>query len=316
MYRKVRGSVFVLLLALILPACSTVTQEKVNEVQRKPQTSPTLAQANTRVLKRKVAIARFTDETHHGSSFLVDKNYERVGKQAMDVLSARLAETGKFLMFERSDLGKVQAERSLANMDARTVGADYLVVGSVSEFGRTATSEVGIFSRNKKQTARATVNVRLIDVATGQIVFSQEGSGEASSEANRVFGVGETAGYDSELDDKALSAAISKLVSNLVENLLDKPWQAYIVARQGDQYLVTGGKSQGLSIGDELVVMAPGKKVNNAQTGMTIELPGTEKARIRVTQLLGHGNNEVSLCAVTSGNLAGADINKLVVRAP
>src|SRR5690606_7797901 len=107
--------------------------------------------------------------------------------------------------------------------------------------------------------ARAKVNVRLVDVRTGQIVYSEEGSGEALSEANTVFGVGERAGYDSSLDDKALSAAISKLVSNVVENLMDKPWQAYLIGEQDGLYIMTGGKTQGVKVGDTFSVMQRGK---------------------------------------------------------
>ena len=48
----------------------------------------------TVTLKKKVAIARFSNETRSGQSFLVDDNNDRIGKQASDILSARLAETG------------------------------------------------------------------------------------------------------------------------------------------------------------------------------------------------------------------------------
>ena len=134
----------------------------------------TLAVESFKGLKRKVAIARFTNETKHGNSFLLDNNNDKIGKQAMDILSARLTQTGQFLMFERADLGKIVKEQKLANVSSKAIGADYLIIGSVSEFGRTSTSDVGIFSRNIKQEANATVNVRLVDVTTGQIIFSQD----------------------------------------------------------------------------------------------------------------------------------------------
>jgi hypothetical protein len=44
-------------------------------------------QAQERTLKRKVAIARFTNETTYGRSFLVDKDANPIGKQALDSLS-------------------------------------------------------------------------------------------------------------------------------------------------------------------------------------------------------------------------------------
>lgn len=307
--------VFISLLASVIAisGCSTVTKPTVNKVASEPVISPVLQQ-EAKGLKRKIAIARFSNETKHGSSFLLDENNDRVGKQAMDILSARLTETGKFIMLERADLDKVTKEAGLSGLESSIVGADYLIVGSVSEFGRSSTSEVGIFSRNKKQVAKATVNVRLINVKTGQIVFSEEGSGESDSEANSVFGVGERAGYNSSLDDNALSAAISKLTSNLVENLLDIPWRSYIVDESDGAYIIAGGAEQGIESGDEFKVLAPGKTVKNPQTGLDIELPGKTIGHLQVIQTAGSGQNEISICALTDGSFAGFELSALYIQ--
>ena len=303
------------ILSLSLFACaSSPPSEIINKANSDPQISKTITMEAFKGLKRKIAIARFTNETKHGNSFLLDNNNDKIGKQAMDILSARLTQTGKFLMFERADLGKIIKEQKLANVSSKVVGADYLIIGSVSEFGRTTTSDVGIFSRNIKQEANATVNIRLVDVTTGQIIFSQEGSGTSSSEAARTFGVGKRAGFDASIEDKALSAAISKLVSNLVENLMDKPWVTYILDNQKGQVIISGGKSQGLKIGDSLKVMKKGRKVKNPQTGMMIELPRTKIAKLSVIAFSGPGNNEVSICTIPSGNLSGISNKDVIVQ--
>ncbi len=304
-----------LCLSLTLAGCSTVTQQTVNKpTTTQPQISKTLMQDDKRSLKRKVAIARFSNETSHGNSFLLDKQNDRVGKQAMDILSTRLTQTGKFIMLERADLDKISKEKDLSNLSQKTIGADYLIVGSVSEFGRESSSEVGIFSRNRKQVAHATVNIRLLDVKTGQIIYSEEGSGKAESEANTVFGVGEKSGYDSSLDDKALSASISKVISNLVENLLNKPWQSYVLSEQDGTYLIAGGKEQGILPGDKFAVTTTGKTIKNPQTGMDIQLPGKKIATLEVISSTGTGQNEVSFCKVIEGSLAGQTLSSLVVK--
>ena len=185
----------------VITACTSSTKEIVNTVSSAPRISPTLEQAPQKAIKRKVAIARFSNETRHNNGFLLSEQNDRIGKQAMDILSARLTETGQFLMLERADLDKITSEQKLTGMTKQAVGADYLIVGSVSEFGRSVSSEVGVFSRNKIQTAKASVNVRLVDVQTGQVIFAEEGSGSANTEANTVLGVGTRAGYDASLDD-------------------------------------------------------------------------------------------------------------------
>jgi hypothetical protein len=216
-------------------------------------------------------------------------------------------------MFERDDLDKVKSEQALNGVTSSVVGADYLIVGSISEFGRKTTSETGIFSRNKIQQAVATVNVRLIDTKTGQIIFSEEGSGEARAEANTTFGVGERAAFDSTLNDKAISAAISKVVSDLMENLLDTPWKAYLIAEQDGQYIMTGGASQGISVGDEFTILQKGKLIKNPQTGLMIELAGKPIATATVELLTGTGNNEISIVSLDSALPAQTDLAQLVV---
>ena len=95
------------------------------------------------------------------------------------------------------------------------IPSDYLILGSVTEYGRRTEGDVGVLSRTKKQIANASVNIRLVDVKTGQIIYSEEGSAEVSSEVGTVIGIGSQAGYDSSLDGKAISGAITKLVSAL-----------------------------------------------------------------------------------------------------
>jgi len=174
-------------------------------------------------LKRKVGIARFSNETVSGTTFLVDDSGDRLGKQASDILSARLAETGKFLMFERMDGDNVTAEQMLAGLKEEGVAIDYLIVGSVSEFGRSTQSETGVFQRKKTQRAYAKVNVRLIDVETGRIIFATEGAGEATSEAKKTLGAGTSAGYDQSLTDKSMSPR--KKATTLSPEALARDWR-------------------------------------------------------------------------------------------
>lgn len=313
-----KGYFALLILSLFLcQSCATLKKPEVEVVPEKtPQVSKTLTkEAPRRFLKRKVAIARFTDETKHGQSFFLDKNQDWIGKQAMDILSARLAATDKFLLLERADIDKIKKELEMGNLASLKIPADYLIVGSVSEFGRKTTGEVGILSRTKKQTAYAKVNIRLLDIHTGQIIYSEEGEGEAFSEVGTVMGVGGRAGYDATLDDKAISAAISKLVNQIVENLLEKPWRSYILSKHDDGYIIAGGKSQGVRAGDVFGVYQKGERVLNPQTNMFIELPSKLVGKIKVQSLLGiDPDNEVCLCSLESGNLSGLNLQDIYVQ--
>ena len=135
-------------------------------------------------------------------------------------------------------------------------------------------------------------------------MHSEEGEGEAYSEAGTVIGIGERAGYDSTLNDKAIEAAITNLSSNVIENLLDKPWRAYVLGFENDYFIISGGKSQNIKPGKIFDVVMEGKKIKNPQTNMFITLPGKQVAELKVVQCAGDTvQNEVSFCELVSGNL-------------
>ena len=210
----------------------------------------------------------------------------------MDILSARLAASEKFIMLEREDIDLINNELGMNNLSSLNIAADYLILGSISEFGRNTTGEVGVFSRTKKQTAFAKVNIRLVDVSTGQVIYSEEGAGEAFSEVGTVLGGGTRAGYDSSLNDKVISAAISKLVNNVIENLTEKPWRSYILNIEDEKIIIAGGKTQGINVGDKFNIFKKGSTVTNPQTGLKIELPGELIGVVKITNTLGNNIND------------------------
>ena len=262
-------------------------------------------------LKRKIAISRFSNETQSGNSFLVTNNGDRIGKQASDILSAKLSESQKFLIFDRLDSGGLSAEKILAGLKEDGIAVDYLIVGSVTEFGRSTESDTGVFSRAKIQKAFAKVAVRLVEVSTGRIVHSEEGAGEALITTKKTMGVGSSAGFDQSLTDKAISSAIGKVVSNLVENMTGKPWRSYLLTDEGEgSYILAGGASQGITTGTEFVVIKRGRKIKNPQTGAVIELPGKKVATVEVVMTLGEDElSEVSYVTLTSGSVDGAALD-------
>lgn len=301
---------------LIFTGCATVNRPDVKSVDEQPKISKTVEIKKVDAkpgLKRKVAVGRFTNETKYGQSFFLDKGQDRIGKQALDILSNKLNETGKFILLERADLDKIQKELEIAQTGTIKNSADYLIIGSVTEFGRRETGEVGFFSRTKKQLAFAKVHIRLVDVTNGQILYSEEGTGEAYSEAGTVFGVGEKAGYDSAINDKALDAAITNLASNIIENLLNKPWRSYVLAKEDGVYIIAGGKSQGIKPGEIFDVFEKGKPLKNPQTNVQMTLPGKKIAKIRVTSLAGDTlENEIAACELVSGNI-GSDFSNIYI---
>ena len=153
----------------------------------------------TPTLKRKIALGRITNETNYGQSLLRDRHDDPLGKQVTDLMSKALTESGAYLVFERPDIGRIQAEGSLTDTKLNLIGVDALIIGSLTEFGRKTLGETGFASSSKRQVAFAKVDVRVVDVNTGHVFFATSGAGEASTETASTFGFGSQAGYDGTL---------------------------------------------------------------------------------------------------------------------
>jgi curli biogenesis system outer membrane secretion channel CsgG len=309
------GAGIALLAALFLSACAqSPPSPQVVEAPPAAAAASATAQPGVKIYKRKVAIGRFTNETRYGKALLTGDQIDPLGRQTSDMLSARLVESGKYIVLERPDLNLARNEQQLSGMNGNIVGADTLIVGSLTEFGRSIEAQSGFLSNTKKQVARAKVELRLVDVRTGRVFFSASGSGEASTEAGTVFGFGSEAGYDATLNDRAIGAAISDVLNELISKLEERPWRSDILKTEGSRVFISGGERQGVQPGDELAVMEPSESVRSGQSGFDIALPPSKVAEIVVDTNFGNDEtNEGSICHVVSGAIPLASQQKLFV---
>lgn len=285
------------------------------EVQKQMQQETARALVAKPTLKRKIALGRVSNETSYGKSLLRDSAGDPVGKQIADMLSKALTESGAYVVLERTDLSKLQDESRLTGSKQNLVGVDALLMGSLTEFGRKTVGESGFVSASKKQVAFAKIDVRVVDVATGQSLFATSGAGESSTQTASTFGFGSQAGYDSTLNDSSIRQAISEVVNRLTVEFSRRPWQTSIIGVDNGRYFISGGKAQGLKPGMVFSVQTLGEKVKSPQTGFEIVLPGKEVAQIRVESLFGDTEmSEGAATSVVSGSLQGLKLDQLTVR--
>lgn len=290
--KKILFITFMLMLTFNLPA-----QRKTKIVEPITQ-----SQNDGMILKRKVAIGRFSNETQYAKGIFYDKENDPMGKQALDILSAKLASSGKFILLERNDLSALLEESQKNGNAASTIGADYMIIGSITEYGRKDTGKNGVFSSEKTQTVEAAVAIRLVDVSTGLIIYSDEAKGSAELTTKTTMGVGGKASFDATLSDKAISEAIGQLVENIINKCTDNTWKTYFLSYEPDAILIAGGNSQGIKEGMTFAIKTRGKKVKNPQTGIMITLPGKEVGVAKVIMTGGDTpETEYSFIEVTTG---------------
>ncbi len=255
---------------------------------------PAFSQSSDKTLKRKVAIGRFTNETQYAKGIFYDRENDPMRKQALDILSAKLAASGKFILLERDGLEELIAE---AGEGMQKIGADYIILGSITKFGRKVEGDQRILSQTKTQTVEAGVSIRLVDVSSGLIIYSDEASGFAETTSKTTLGIGGKAGFDATLSDKAIGAALSQLVENIINKCMDKPWRGYVLTVEDGSYVISGGKTQGITEGATFSLMKKGRMVTNPQTGIKIEMPGTKMGSLKVVTTMGDTpETEISFC--------------------
>lgn len=305
-------------IAIALAGCATTAPKQLQvavpaSLEMQAAAQKQVSAPTVKTLKRKVAIGRFTNETRYGKTFQVDGSNDPLGKQASDMLATRLVSSQKFLVFERPDLEKLKAEQAILK-DSGLIGVDALILGSVTEFGRGTTGKSGFLSATKVQTARAKVEVRLVDARTGYIFFTTTGTGEASTESGEVAGFGSKADYDGTLNDRAIAAAISDVQNGLINKLEERAWRTDILKLDGNQIYISGGSRQGLKVGDRLAILQKGETIKSTQTGFDIALPAKVVGQVKVTSLFGENEtNEGAVTELISGAAGDTEKNGLYI---
>jgi curli biogenesis system outer membrane secretion channel CsgG len=122
--------------------------------------------------------------------------------------------------FMRGIFSEAKQEAAIKNVAQTIKGADYLVTGDVTEFGRKEVGDhqlFGILGRGKEQIAYAKVTLNVVNTQTSEVIYSSQGAGEYSLSNREVVGFGTTASYDFTLNGKVLDLAIREAVDNLAK---------------------------------------------------------------------------------------------------
>lgn len=174
-----------------------------------------------------IAVGKFDNRSSYMRGIFSD-GVDRLGGQAKTILVTHLQQTGRFNVLDRDNMAEIGQEAKLKGTAQKLKGADYVVTGDVTEFGRKEVGDqqlFGILGSGKEQIAYAKVSLNIVDVGTSEVVFSSQGSGEYSLSNREVIGFGGTASYDSTLNGKVLDLAIREAVNNLVRGVESGAWK-------------------------------------------------------------------------------------------
>lgn len=209
--------------ALFLVGCAT-------EGSRTIETPKVAAAASAAVYqgqKAPISVGKFDNKSSYQNGIFSDGE-DRLGNQSKTILVAHLQQTGRFSVLDRTNMSEVAAESKFKGKAQSIKGANYVVTGDVTEFGRKEVGDhqlFGILGKGKEQVAYAKVTLNVVDVNSTEVVFSTQGAGEFSLSNREVLGFGATAGYDATLNGKVLDLAIREAVDKLVVGIEVGQWQ-------------------------------------------------------------------------------------------
>jgi curli biogenesis system outer membrane secretion channel CsgG len=159
---------------------------------------------------------------------LFSDGVDRLGGQAKTILITHLQQANRFLVMDRDNMKEIELESTLNKKTQKLKGADFLITGDVTEFGRKETGDqqlFGILGRAKTQVAYSKVSLNVVNSETSEVIFSVQGAGEYALSNREVVGFGGTASYDSTLNGKVLDLAVREAVNRLVEGIDTGKWK-------------------------------------------------------------------------------------------
>jgi curli biogenesis system outer membrane secretion channel CsgG len=173
-----------------------------------------------------VSIGKFDNRSGFMRGIFTD-GVDRLGGQAKTTLVSHLQQSQRFNVLDRENLSETKQEAQFKSQTQSIRGADYVVTGDVTEFGRKDVGDrqlFGILGRGKEQIAYAKVTLNIVNSLTSEVVYSTSGAGEYSLSNREVVGFGGTPGYDATLNGKVLDLAVREAVNKLVAGLDSNQW--------------------------------------------------------------------------------------------
>jgi curli biogenesis system outer membrane secretion channel CsgG len=202
----------VAMMAATLAGCATEGSQAV--------AVPTVASASRPYAGARtlVSVGKFDNRSSFMRGIFSD-GVDRLGSQAKTILISHMQQTNRFNVLDRDNMSELKQESEYKKQGQAIKGADFVITGDVTEFGRKEVGDqqlFGLMGRGKTQVAYAKVTLNVVNIATSEVVFSTAGAGEYSLSNREVLGFGGTASYDATLNGKVLDLAMREAVEHLV----------------------------------------------------------------------------------------------------
>lgn len=250
--------------------------------------------------RRRVGVIDFENKSAYGQN--------RLGQAASDILITELVKTGKFIVVERDKMNKLFEEQKLGltgAIDSNTaaqmgkiLGLNAIVTGAISNFGVRTTGSDYLIAQSKRQEATCTVDIRVVDAETGQILLADSGKGVSKVSSGEFLGMGTKGSYAESIEGDALRAAVSQLITNIASQINKKPWSCRIAQASAGKIYLSAGTESGLEVGQKLKVFSQGAEIKDPDSGISL---GREEEEIGQLEIASHAGEKLSIGKAIKG---------------
>lgn len=237
----------------------------------------------------------------------------RISDTLVDMLTTTLVQSGKFEVVERTQLGNIIEEQNLGASGAvdyataarmgKLKGADYMVIGVVTECGAARKDSKAYGVRITQSSVSLAVDIRFVDSTTGSTVF-------AETFRNVATATGSSTG-SSYLDVRA--GIGHEMARNVINQISERtmtsvyPPKVIKVDGSGEVYLNYGEVL--FSTGERWDVMAEGEALIDPDTGENL---GSDRSKVGTIKIIST-SAKTSKGMVESGNVAEGNVCVKVV---
>jgi curli biogenesis system outer membrane secretion channel CsgG len=311
--------------ALIGTVAAAPPRQAQGSIAQGAAAAPAAAPAAAQGRKKRVAVFDFDYATvQTASSALFGTNVD-VGKGISDLLVKYLVQDGTYSVIERQQLDKILAEQNFSNSDranpasaaklGKLLGVDAIIVGAVTQFGNDDKSQkvggggggwggfgVGGFS-HKKSKAVVSLDARIVNIDTAEIMAVAEGHGESSrSSLGLLGGGGNWHGWgggavdfgSSDFQQTIIGEAVKNATEQMSQQLVqDAPKvevrtvqvEGLVAAVVSGQVVLNVGKKDGVKVGDQLSIERVTMEIKDPATGKVIRRMTQPVGVVRVTDV-------------------------------
>jgi len=237
-----------------------------------------------------------------------------------EALTTSLVATSRFIVLERSALAQVQQEQDLGasgrvNKETsadvgKLMGAQVLITGDITSFafkksalgGKLTNVFKGVDAGLERVSASVSIDLRLIDAVTGEIIASIKGDGEAAQQGITADLTKDEKKYDGSVSlttplGKASREAIQKAVAGILASIPKMKWSARVIDFRDGVVYVNAGTGYNMQPGMALEIFDPQPALIDPQTGRNLGSPDKLVGEVVIDRV----DTEYSTAKVVSG---------------